>query len=143
MNRIDKARARVTLGDVAPIRHDPQGRIIEAYISGSKAKIYRVIIRRNNDRIETECLMDTGAGDKNCNGGRQAACYHALAVLLQSALDLGLAASICDNQDNAITLNTIHKGTIWRVESKYAPGNPVWFVTYGQKPKKKTTYAAF
>jgi hypothetical protein len=141
MNRIDKARARVALNDVKPINHDAKGRITNAHVSGSHATIYQVIIRRKNGTIETECQKDVGIqGHVPCKGGTRAVCYHALAVLLQSAVSLELNASICEDEGNAVTLNKIHKGELYKVISKFKRGNPVWFVTYPQKRRKETSY---
>jgi hypothetical protein len=142
MNRTDKAHARVALNDVKPISHDTEGRIKNAFISGSQAKIYQVIIRRKNGIIETECLLETEIqGGIKCKGGTNSVCYHALAVLLQSAVGRGVGAAICEDEINAVTLNNIHKGKLWKVVSKFAPDNPVWFVTYPQKKKEETSYA--
>lgn len=135
LDRFQRAHLRVALDDIKPITFDDQDRIKTAFVSGSRAKIYQVIIRRDAG-ITTECLLDTGAGNKNCKGSHSAVCYHALAVLLYSAKNLELEASICQRKIDAELLQRIH-GKIYRVESIHAPNNSLWLVVNDPSGEKK------
>jgi len=135
LDRFQRAHLRVALDDIKPITFDDQNRIKTAFVSGSRAKTYQVIVRRNAG-ITTECLLDTGAGNKNCKGSSSAVCYHALAVLLYSAKNLELEASICQRKVDAELLQRIH-GEIYKVTSIHAPNNPLWLVVNDPGGEKK------
>ncbi len=128
INRFDKARNLVALNAVKSIRQDASGRILNAFVPGSHAKTYEVIIRREGrNYIETECLLQTGAGNQDCKGGFSAVCYHALAVLLTSARDNGLDAAICQTLQDAERRKNL-SGKVYTLKSKYALDNPLWLV---------------
>ena len=128
ISRFDKARNLVALDAVKSIRQDASGRILNAFVPGSHAKTYEVIIRREGrNYIETECLLQTGAGSQDCKGGFSAVCYHALAVLLTSARDNGLDAAICQTLQDAERRKNL-SGKVYTLKSKYAPDNPLWLV---------------
>lgn len=127
-NRFAKARSLVTLNAVKSLRVDKSGRIINALVPGSQAKTYEVIARREGrNYIETECLLQTGAGTQECKGGWSAVCYHALAVLLTSAAQNGLDAAICQSLASAQRRKNIN-GNVYKIQSKHAPKNPLWLV---------------
>ncbi len=127
-NRFTKARALVQLNAVKTLRTDRSNRIINALVPGSNAKTYEVIARREGrNYIETECLLQTGAGHLDCKGGLSSVCYHAIAVLLTSARDNGLDAAICPTEQIANRRKRIN-GNVYMLRSKHAPGNPLWLV---------------
>ena len=127
-NRFDKAHMLVKLDAVKSLKSDKSGRIINALVPGSEAKTYEVIARRDGrNYIETECLLQTGAGHQDCRGGLSAVCYHALAVLLTSAKQNGLDAAICQSLANAERRKNI-SGQVYKLQSKYAANNPLWMV---------------
>jgi uncharacterized Zn finger protein len=127
ITRFTKARLRVKLGDVRTLKRDPSNRIKEAYVSGSNAKLYNVIIRRSGQRITAECQLDCGHGFTRCPGSLQAVCYHSLAVLLQSCQDQGLSASLCGSEDHANKRARIG-GTVYKVYSHFRKDRPVYLV---------------
>lgn len=147
VNRFDKARNLVELNAVKSIRQDASGRILNAFVPGSHAKTYEVIVRREGrNYIETECLLQTGAGSQDCKGGFSAVCYHALAVLLTSAKQNGLDAAICLTLPDAERRKNL-SGKVYTLKSKYAPSNPLWLVVnrpnqpelVAPKPKRRKT----
>lgn len=130
--RINKARARVRLNDVRIISTDAQNRIKNAFVSGSQAKTYDVIIRRNG-YIETECRQVVLDGNLvNCKGGLNSVCYHAIATLIASANNRGLQSAICATEHDANQRANIN-GTVYKVQSRWADGNTLWFVIYGEQ----------
>lgn len=137
-NRFAKARNLAAMDAVKSLRHDKSGRIINALVPGSQAKTYEVIARREGrNYIETECLLQTGAGHQDCKGGWSAVCYHALAVLLTSANQNGLDAAICPTLASARANANRRKpigGSVHKVQSKHAPQNPLWLVVNRSDP---------
>ncbi len=128
ISRFDKARNLVELDAVKSLRSDKNGRILNALVPGSQAKTYEVIARREGrNYIETECLLQTGAGGQDCKGGWSAVCYHALAVLLTSAKQNGLDAAICQTLPDANRRKNL-SGKVYMLKSKHAPDNPLWLV---------------
>lgn len=127
-DRFAKAHMLVKLDSIKTLRTDRSGRIINALVPGSAAKTYEVIARRAGlNYIETECLLQTGAGHQDCKGGLSAVCYHALAVLLTSAKQNGLDAAICQTEQDANRRRNIG-GQVHKLQSKYAANNPLWLV---------------
>lgn len=128
INRFDKARNLVELDAVRSLRTDQNGRILTAFVPGSQAKTYQVIVRRTGrNYIETECILETGAGGQDCKGGWSAVCYHALAVLLTSLRNNDLDAAICQTLPDAKRRQNIN-GKVYMLKSKHAPDNPLWLV---------------
>ena len=133
-NRFAKARNLVAMDAVKSLRQDKSGRIINALVPGSQAKTYEVIARREGrNYIETECLLQTGAGHQDCKGGWSSVCYHALAVLLTSAAQNGLDAAICQSLADAERRKNIN-GSVHKVQSKHAPQNPLWLIVNPTDP---------
>lgn len=131
VNRFSKSHMLVKLNAVKATSHDQSGRIKTAFVPGSSAKTYEVIVRREGrNYVEVECLLQTGGGPQECKGGWQTVCYHALAVLLTSARDRGFEAAICKTEQTALLRKNIN-GHVYTVKSRFAPDNPLWFVVDG------------
>lgn len=136
INRFSKSHMLVKLNAVKPTSHDQSGRIKSAFVPGSAAKTYEVIVRREGRNfVEVECLLQTGGGPQECKGGWQTVCYHALAVLLTSARDRGFEAAICKSEHTARLRKNLN-GRVYTVKSKFAPDNPLWFVVDGNGDKE-------
>ncbi len=148
INRFSKSHMLVKLNAVKPTSLDKSGRIETAFVPGSAAKTYEVIVRREGRNfVEVECLLQTGGGPQECKGGWQTVCYHALAVLLTSARDRGYEAAICKTEQTALLRKNLN-GRVYTVKSKFAPNNPLWFVVDSEgdeeiveEPKPKKTEA--
>ncbi len=132
VDRLNKSRNLVYNDAVDITKEDKSGRVINAFVPGSRAKTYEVIVRRDVNRslITTECFLQTGGGNVECKGGFNAVCYHGVAVLLQSCKNHDLDAAICHTEDAANRLLRFG-GAVYRVESVHNSGNPLWFVING------------
>jgi hypothetical protein len=128
IDRFQKAHHLAKMSMVKVNKRDGKNRITDAFVAGSEAKTYDVILRRYNPNvIETECLLDTGAGGQHCKGGTRAVCYHALATIIFSAIENKLEASICQTYADAERRQRIG-GKIYVLLSRYAKDNRLWLV---------------
>jgi hypothetical protein len=130
VDRFQKAHHLANIGHVTVNKRDSDGRITDAFVPGSHAKMYNVILRRFAPNvIETECLLDTGMGigAEHCKGGTRAVCYHALATIIHSANENGLTPAICDTYEKAERRVRIG-GKVYQLVSKYARENKLWLV---------------
>lgn len=99
-DRTTKARAAALFGKVT--ERDAQGRAKVVLVPGSEAKLYQIIIRRNDNHISCECNCQTSLGNVACKGNGKTVCYHSMAALVVASGDVEI--SFCDDKQSAILL---------------------------------------
>lgn len=101
--KFQKARAVVNLQGIKVNKTDSKGRIKDAFVNGSHAKIYNVILKRTDDNrlAIAECLLQTVAGNVDCKSAYYGLCYHALATVIESAERQGKKIAFCANEEDA------------------------------------------
>ena len=128
MNRIQKARTNALFGLNKVLSYNPDGTVRTIMVPGTEAKQYKVIIRRNG-KLSTECLLDTGMGDKPCKGNETTVCYHSISALITAGILKDKALSFHKTKKNAEQINRIVKGKVFEVHS-HQGGKSTWLVVH-------------
>lgn len=102
-DRTTKARAAALFGKIA--ERDGEGRVKVVLVPGSEAKVYQVIIRRNNNLMTCECNCQTSLGNVPCQGNDKTVCYHSMAALILSGGEVEL--SFCNSKTDALRLTNL------------------------------------
>src|SRR3990167_5953911 len=99
--------AKSALYFVGILQKDKDGRGRVFLVPGSDGKQYRVILRRGNGVVSTECHLMVGGNEVACKGNSHSICYHSLQSVAK-AIDLaGLRISFCEEERGAIRLSKL------------------------------------
>ena len=123
--RIKDARLLSSLAKVQ--QTNKAGLITSITIPGSNAKTYDEIIRRRNNNLTVECLLNTSVGHKACRGNSVSLCYHAIGGAIAVVENSGYkVTAISDERANALKLKNFGSKMV-EVRS-YQSGKPLWML---------------
>ena len=101
--RIKDARLLSSLAKVQ--KRNKAGLITFLTIPGSNAKSYDEIIRRRNNSLTVECLLNAGYGHLACKGNSVSMCYHAIGGAIAVVENSGYkVTAISDQRPYALSL---------------------------------------
>jgi hypothetical protein len=101
LTAIQKAQFIAKSGFCKIESRDRNGMVKTVLVPGSDAKTYRVIIRRFQGHVTTECQLVTAVGEINCKGNHTSVCYHSLAAIAVAAHDAKKTVGFHSNEINS------------------------------------------
>ena len=121
--------AKSALSFVGILQYDKDNKPKVFVVPGSEGKQYRVILRRGNGVVSTECHLLVG-GDNTvaCKGNSNGAvCKHALTAVSKATDLANLSISFCEDEKSAKRLSNVSHGRVYGVKSWQGKGE-VWGV---------------
>lgn len=97
-DRVEKAKAIVRYGLHHVLQRDRDGVVRVVVVPGTEGKQYHVILRRDGEKMTTECRLMIGIGEVDCEGSINGVCYHAVVAVEVAAREkqLHLAWTKCE-----------------------------------------------
>ena len=113
---------------VGVLKYDKNNKPKEFIVPGSEGKQYRVILRRGDRVVSTECHLLVGENEVVCKGNSNGSvCRHSLQAVGKAIELAGLKISFCEDEKSAKRLSNVSHGRVYGVKSWQGKGE-VWGV---------------